>query len=309
MTDSDFEIGKTYTYDLDSDSEYLGYIDKISRDDVRHHLLVSRLPQRRLLEHIDLEKVETYWVTTQDVAGSVQPSLDQLEDLLVKRIENHSGIAFIEGIEWLVSLHGFSDVLNFVMRVKDSLHRKPWSVIFVVTPGIFSDIESAKWNRESVAWTIPKRDKVTEFVVDETETESIEPELSETPLSEDGSSKLAFLIRIPREGYSKEIARRRILQWRRMGLDVSEAEPALFMESDDMGYEIYKSVEEKVRTAVELDNRLDLLLEKGFKSDVTKLRFRVRQLTGFDEVEARINELIQVKYHALLQFVKATLPL
>ena len=292
MTDSDFEIGKTYTYDLDSDSEYLGYIDKISRDDVRNHLLVSRLPQRRLLEHIDLEKVETYWVTTQDVAGSVQPSLDQLEDLLVKRIENHSGIAFIEGIEWLVSLHGFSDVLNFVMRVKDSLHRKPWSVIFVVTPGIFSDIESAKWNRESVAWTIPKRDKVTEFVVDETETESIEPELSETPLSEAGSSKLAFLIRIPREGYSKEIARRRILQWRRMGLDVSEAEPALFMESDDKGYEIYKSVEDKVRTAVELDNRLDLLLEKGFKSDVTKLRFRVRQLTGFDEVEARINELI-----------------
>ena len=292
MTDSDFEIGKTYTYDLESDSEYLGYIDKISRDNDKHHLLVSRLPQRRLLEHIDLDKVETYWITTQDVAGSIQPSLDQLEDLLVKRVENHIGIAFIEGIEWLVSLHGFSSVLNFVMRVKDSLHRKAWSVIFVVTPGIFSDIEFAKWNRESVAWTIPKRDNKPEIMADYTETESIEPEPSEMPLSEDGSSKLAFLIRIPREGYSKEIARRRILQWRRMGLDVSEAEPALFMESDDMGYEIYKSVEEKVRTAVELDNRLDLLLEKGFKSDVTKLRFRVRQLTGFDEVEARINELI-----------------
>ena len=292
MTDSDFEIGKTYTYDLESDSEYLGYIDKISRDDDKHHLLVSRLPQRRLLEHIDLDKVETYWITTQDVAGSIQPSLDQLEDLLVKRVQNHIGIAFIEGIEWLVSLHGFSNVLNFVMRVKDSLHRKAWSVIFVVTPGIFSDIEFAKWNRESVAWTIPKRDNKPEIMADYTETESIEPEPSEMPLSEDGSSKLAFLIRIPREGYSKEIARRRILQWRRMGLDVSEAEPALFMESDDMGYEIYKSVEEKVRTAVELDNRLDLLLEKGFKSDVTKLRFRVRQLTGFDEVEARINELI-----------------
>ena len=46
------------------------------------------------------------------------------------------------------------------------------------------------------------------------------------------------------------------------GLDVSEAEPALFVESDDNGYEIYKSVEDKVRTAVELDNRLDLLLRK-----------------------------------------------
>tara|TARA_B100000282_G_scaffold282504_1_gene245367 strand:+ start:337 stop:1221 length:885 start_codon:yes stop_codon:yes gene_type:complete len=292
LTEGDFEIGKTYTYDHESDSEYLGYIDKISRDDVRHYLLVSRLPQRRLLEHIDLDKVETYWITTQDVAGSIQPSLDQLEDLLVNRVQHHSGFAFIEGIEWLVSLHGFSNVLNFVMRVKDSLHRKAWSVIFVVTPGIFSDIELAKWNRESGAWTIPKREKMSQIEAVDTMTDVIEPEVSEPPLSEDGSSKLAFLIRIPREGYSKEIARRRILQWRRMGLDVSEAEPALFMESDDDGYELYKTVEEKVRTAVELDNRLDLLLEKGFKSDVTKLRFRVRQLTGFDEVEARINELI-----------------
>ena len=59
-------------------------------------------------------------MTTQDVAGSIQPSLDQLVDLLIKRIENHTGVAIIEGVEWLVSLHGFSDVLNFVMQVKDA---------------------------------------------------------------------------------------------------------------------------------------------------------------------------------------------
>ena len=125
---------------------------------------------------------------------------------------------------------------------------------------------------------------------EEIEIEPTEPE--ELPLSEDGQSKLAFLIRIPREGYTKEIARKRILQWRRMGLDVSEAEPALFQDSDDAGFAIYQSVEHKVRRAIELDNRLDLLLEKGLKSDVTKMRFRIRQLTGFDEVEDRIEELI-----------------
>ena len=111
-------------------------------------------------------------------------------------------------------------------------------------------------------------------------------------INTDGNTKLAFLIRIPREGYSKEVLRKRIMQWRRMGLDVSSAEPALFQDSDDLGYEIYKSVEDKVRKAVELDNRLDLLLERGWRSDVTKMRFRVRQLTGFAEVESRINELI-----------------
>ena len=292
MTETGFEIGKTYTHNHVSNSEFLGYIDKISANDADHYLLISRLPQRRLLEHIDLDKIETYWMTTQEVAGSIQPSLDQLEDLLRSRVENHRGIAFVEGVEWLVSLHGFPNVLNFVMRIKDSLHRKPWSIIFVVAPGIFSDIESAKWNRESISWAIPKPLENPEIVALDDDIVELEAEMSEGPLSEDGKSKLAFLVRIPREGYSKENVRRRILQWRRMGLDVSEAEPALYTESDDRGYEIYKSVEDKVRTAVELDNRLDLLAEKGFKSDVTKLRFRVRQLTGFAEVESLINELI-----------------
>ena len=108
----------------------------------------------------------------------------------------------------------------------------------------------------------------------------------------DKNTSLAFLVRIPREGFSKDIARRRILQWRRMGLDVSESEPVLFQASDDRAYEIYKSVEDKVRRAIELDNRLDILEERGFQSEVTKMRFRVRQLTGFDDVESRINELI-----------------
>ena len=58
-----------------------------------------------------------------DVAGSIQPSLDQISDLITKRVENHTGIAIVEGIEWLVSLHGFSEVLKFSMSLKDSLHK------------------------------------------------------------------------------------------------------------------------------------------------------------------------------------------
>ena len=100
------------------------------------------------------------------------------------------------------------------------------------------------------------------------------------------------MTKIPKDGYTKDILRKRILQWRRMGLDVSAAEPALYSTSDDDGYLIYKRVEQNVRRAVELDNRLDLLEQRGFKSEVTKMRFRIRQLTGFDAVEKRIDELI-----------------
>ena len=287
---SEMKAGNIYTLDLESQDEILAYVDKLSMRDQEHILLLSRLPQRRLIEHIDLDKVEAYWVTTQDVMGSIQPSLDQISDLITNRVENHTGIAIIEGIEWLISLHGFSDVLKFVMALKDSLHRKPWSILLVVAQDIFEEIQSSKWHREAPSWEVPKQVELTEIASSEDETPAISSENADELV--DSSTSLSFLVRIPKEGYSKEIARRRILQWRRMGLDVSAAEPALFQESDEKGFDIYKSVEEKVRRAIELDNRLDILEEKGLKSEVTKLRFRVRQLTGFDEVEKRIDELI-----------------
>ena len=175
------------------------------------------------------------------------------------------------------------------MALKDSLHRKPWTILLVVAQDVFEEIQSAKWHREAPSWEMPKQVEISEIV----SRDDVVPEIAEN-VEElvDSNTSLSFLVRIPKEGYSKEIARRRILQWRRMGLDVSAAEPALFHDSDEKGFEIYKSVEEKVRRAIELDNRLDILEEKGLKSEVTKLRFRVRQLTGFDEVEKRIDELI-----------------
>jgi len=287
----ELEFGKAYTLNLVSQDEMLAYVDSTSMRDEGQVLLLSRLPQRRLLEHVDLDKVEAHWVTTQDVKGSIQPSLEQISDLVTSRIENHTGIVVIEGIEWLISLHGFESVLNFVMKLKDSLYQKPWALLLVVAEGIMDTVQYTQWLREAMAWIIPKKVEVSEITLIEEELLPDELE-TEKPLSDGGGTPLSFLVRIPREGYSKEIVRRRILQWRRMGLDVSAAEPALFQDSDDLGFEIYNSVEQKVRRAVELDNRLDILLELGHKSEVTKMRFRVRQLTGFSDVESRINELI-----------------
>tara|TARA_B100001564_G_scaffold357978_1_gene375495 strand:+ start:1771 stop:2628 length:858 start_codon:yes stop_codon:yes gene_type:complete len=284
------EVGNIYTLNLVSQDEVLAYVDKMSMRDQEHVLLLSRLPQRRLIEHIDLDKVEAYWVTTQDVTGSIQPSLDQISDLVTNRVENHNGIAIIEGIEWLVALHGYNDVLKLVMNLKDSLHRKPWSILLVVTEDIFDEIQYAKWHREAPSWEVPTRVELTENII--VEDDNADLDYDNAVEMEDSNTSLSFLVRIPKEGYSKDVARRRILQWRRMGLDVSAAEPALFQESDELGFEIYKSVEERVRKAIELDNRLDILEANGWKSEVTKMRFRVRQLTGLDEVEKRIDELI-----------------
>ena len=255
-------------------------------------MLVSRSPQRRLLEHIDLDKVESYWMTTYDVLGAILPSLEALEDLVTSRVSNHEGVIFIEGIERLVALNGFSELMAMVMKIKDSLHRKQWIVIFTINEGVFDEIQLAKWHKEVIPWTIVEKEELTNIDISIKEVLSSEPDNSVAEEYEISGNKLSFLTKIPRDGYTKDILRKRILQWRRMGLDVSAAEPALYSTSDDDGYLIYKKVEQNVRRAVELDHLLDLLEERGIKSEVTKLRFRIRQLTGFDAVEKRIDELI-----------------
>ncbi len=288
----DLDVGKLYSLRYESQDKFLAIVDKFSQDSDKHAMLVSRSPQRRLLEHIDLDKVESYWMTTYDVLGAIQPSLEALEDLITSRVSNHEGVIFIEGIERLVALNGFSELMTMVMKIKDILHRRQWIVIFTINEEVFDKIQLAKWHKEVNPWTIVEKQALTNIDIDTTEILAVESDNSTIQENDLAGNKLSFLTKIPKDGYTKDILRKRILQWRRMGLDVSAAEPALYSTSDDDGYLIYKRVEQNVRRAVELDNRLDLLEQRGFKSEVTKMRFRIRQLTGFDAVEKRIDDLI-----------------
>ena len=288
----DLDVGKLYSLRYESQDKFLAIVDKFSQDSDKHAMLVSRSPQRRLLEHIDLDKVESYWMTTYDVLGAIQPSLEALEDLITSRVSNHEGVIFIEGIERLVALNGFSELMTMVMKIKDILHRRQWIVIFTINEEVFDEIQLAKWHKEVNPWTILEKQALTNIDIDTTEILAVESDNSTIQENDLAGNKLSFLTKIPKDGYTKDILRKRILQWRRMGLDVSAAEPALYSTSDDDGYLIYKRVEQNVRRAVELDNRLDLLEQRGFKSEVTKMRFRIRQLTGFAAVEKRIDELI-----------------
>ena len=71
-----------------------------------------------------------------------------------------------------------------------------------------------------------------------------------------------------------------------MGLDVSELEPALNYEQDD-SYELYSIIEEKVRRVVELENYLYQHKEMIDVKELTTSLFRIKQLTGIDELEKK----------------------
>ena len=96
--------------------------------------------------------------------------------------------------------------------------------------------------------------------------------------------------RLPEIGFTREILVKRILQWRRMGIDVSGIEPALSY-NEDKAYMLYSAIEEDVRRATELER---FIHENQDLLDVTQVAidmFRIRQLTGLDELEQRYYSL------------------
>ena len=278
--------GQIHTLLFTSSDDFVSVFDQIDSDETSHRVFISRMPQRRLIERLDITDIECYWLTDREGDGMIPPSYNALLDLISNRLSNHKGTIFIEGLEWLSSLHGFDSLLSFTRTLSDSIHRTHWNVYLSVDENSFSSIELNQLTREAAILTL---DFVEELdFIEEQSNDFLGVQKSENleiELHEDGSPKLLFLTRLPRNGFSKSLLQRRVLQWRRMGLDVSEAESALYSSNTDSMFQAYNIIEEKVRRAVQLDNWISENVSDSQERSVAQ--FRIRQLTGLDQLERR----------------------
>jgi len=282
----DIVAGQIHTLLLSSTEDFVSAFDRIDSEETSHRVFISRMPPRRLIERLDIIDIETYWLTDRAGEGTIPPSYNTLLSLISNRLANHKGTIFLEGLEWLSSLHGFDSLLGFIRTLSDSVHRTYWSIYLSVNESSFSSIELNQITREAPILNI--------VLVDEMDSIQDEPidfigiqksENLEVELHDDGTPKLLFLTRLPENGFSKSLLQRRVLQWRRMGLDVSEIESALYASSTDSMYQAYNLIEEKVRRAVQLDNWVSENVTDSQERSVAQ--FRIRQLTGLDELEQR----------------------
>jgi hypothetical protein len=120
--------------------------------------------------------------------------------------------------------------------------------------------------------------------------EGTEVSIPQAQVTEEGLPQLVMLNRLPSNGFTRSLLRKRILQWRRMGLDVSEVEPALHMGDED-AFALYSTVEQKVRIAVELERAIEHHKLAFTASELTTSKFRIRQLTGLEEIRRMIESI------------------
>jgi hypothetical protein len=251
------------------------------------------LPHRRLLEHLDINAVEAYWLTERATEGAIRPDIGEIRNHILRHLSNHGGIVVLEGLEWLMTINGEDTVLSFVRELRESVHRTQWTIIMPIRSLAFESLWLARLRREAPAidLTLPKaaQENVNHAEVESIEEFDSEIEMKGLEIMEDGTPRLVMLSRLPSTGFTLSLLRKRILQWRRMGLDVSEAEAALSFKPDE-AYTLYAAVEEKVRRAVELEQYLNLNTTSLSASNDATARFRIRQLTGLDELENQFFE-------------------
>ena len=259
----------------------------------------SRLSPQRLSQHLDLKKVEFKWLSETMDSHALSPSLERIHHAISTRIATDSGIIWLDAVEYLIHRQGFDAFLAFTRSLADELNGSEWTVLLPFTPLSLEGTEIAHLRREAMPFEIatpaPRR---TETVSGEsnvvepiefTEPDALDGNVPTPPLQE---SPLKMLSSIAEAALSLAVLSRRIEQWTDMGFDVSGLDLAMDTDRSDR-YTIYRDTEERVRRAIECERRIQMIEIRGHSVEAAKMRFRIMQLTGLDDVEGKLAGILQ----------------
>tara|TARA_B100001750_G_C15500572_1_gene596909 strand:+ start:1388 stop:2386 length:999 start_codon:yes stop_codon:yes gene_type:complete len=268
----------------------------------RKIVILSRLSPAKLSRWINLESVDFHWITTKKDSYAIDPALERLKHFLDSLFNEGTGIIWLDAIEYLSDTHGFASTIHFIQSIGDSLMNTNWTMVMPYSPLAFKSTEVAKMRREAPNYSIDSI--VNDNIMD---SDNLIINIDEIDENDDGESNqisesdeiiieiepgLVLLSRIPEKSLSRAILQRRIEQWKDMGFDVSELGPCMLVDDRSERYNRYFSFEEKIRKATECERRIRELEKLGFTTEATKLHFRIMQLTGIDEVEKIIQDLL-----------------
>ncbi len=265
------------------------FIERIDRLDVHpnhRQIFISRYPQTRLIEHVDISQIECHWLSSLEGKGSIPPSLEKINHFIESSIQSGYGTIFLEGIEWLLSLHGFDAVYSMIRVLSERVSTSNWNIFVSISESSLAPRELSRFYREAPLYEFSEVQQVVSAdTIGQAKSSTIEVEHIEIDLNDDGTPKLMLLTRLPREGFTKQLLQRRILQWRRMGLDTSDVEATLYQDDMEETYNCYRIIEEKVRRATELERFINENVDDSHERTIAM--FRIRQLTGLDELESK----------------------
>jgi len=270
-----------FTLESSTHEELFDIFESMDEAHDKARICISRLPLRSLLRFISMDDTNVFWLTEQESKTSIAPSLDDILALIEEQSVGRRCLILLEGIDWLLAKNGQQHLMKFLQHISRVVLEGSHTMLLSVDALTFDPV---LWARIRALAPAMERERT---VSHHSKTEVVEPssESYDPP-------HITHLTKLSRVGFHNALLTKRMLQWRRMGFDVSELEPALAMQDMDRAHAIYHAVEEKIQRAIDLCR---LLETKSGVLGVTMTetsQFRLMQLTGLEEVE-RILDGIQ----------------
>ena len=128
---------------------FIGRIDQLSIPDSHQQIFISRYPASILVDRLDISKIRCYWLTLLQEPGSLEPSLEKLNHLIQSTISDGQGSIFVEGIEWLTSLHGFDAVHSMIRSIAEKISMSNWSMFLSISKDSFDQLQRSRMYREA----------------------------------------------------------------------------------------------------------------------------------------------------------------
>ena len=249
----------------------------------------SRLPMRQLLRHVSSNKAEMWWLSEHETPRSITPTAEAIFEHINQGTAQPTTLVVVEGIDWLVSKTNEQTVMKLMQDLDELARSRKFSVIFPVDS---LSLNAMFWAR--LCSLAPKFQSVHEVSADENiRVETVHPDVIEdnddsAKVDQSHSPDIVHLVDLPSLGFTHTILARRMLQWKRMGFDLSALEPALSMNDMNEAHGLYAVVERDIKTAID---GLRLLEHERERLTVTERELYNYRLMALNEVPDAIEEL------------------
>lgn len=211
----------------------------------------SRLPMRQLLRYIPSNLAEMWWLTDREDQRAVAPDIETLDAHLNGQLGPPGSLLIVEGLDWLASRSGEEVTLAWLQRLDAAVRERDIDVVLPVDP---LSLSVHFWRRLSGLAPLLEQ-PLTERLdaVDSGDRPVVEVAESDSrgEIVRADERVLTHLVSLPLAGFNKTLLAKRMLQWKRMGFDLSALEPALSMNDMQEVHAVYAAVETDIRLAID----------------------------------------------------------
>lgn len=255
----------------------------------------SRLPMRQLLRYIPSNKAEMWWLTDREDQRAVAPDIEVLEAHVSGQLGPAGSLLIVEALDWMASRSGEEATLAWLQRLDAIVRERDIDVVLPVDP---LSLRVHFWRRLSGLAPLLEQPLTKRLdVVDGDDRPVVEVAESDTMVEIVRADErvLTHLVSLPLAGFNKTLLAKRMLQWKRMGFDLSALEPALSMNDMQEVHAVYAAVEADVRLAIDGLRLMEHHHGRLSVSEREMFNYRMMSLTDVDQHVQELEHVISTR--------------